>query len=804
MMTLSPTALRLTLRSLWRSPAFTAVAILTLALAIGANSAIFSVVNGVLLQPLPYPDSRRLVALHRETDPDEADISVPDAEDLRRDLAGMSAFALYFQGWAFDLTGQGDPERVTATVAEPEYFAVLQTEPLLGRIYSRSDGATPLAVLSHAFWLRRFRGESVVGRTLILSDVPYTVVGVMPRDFSALDPRADLWVPPAAATPWAATSRGSNNFEVIGRLAPGVELPALTQELRGLTSRLVATHPTTNGGKVLVAAGLVSMLTAPVRPAVWALFAAVVLVLLIASANLASLMLARAEIRAAEQGLRVALGANRARLVGGVLVESLVLAIPGGLLGLGLAVWGTEAILVLAGASLPRGREVGVDGAVLAFAAFLTLGTTLLFGVGPAIRAGRIDPARSLDGGRGGLSPGRQRTFAGLVVAEVALAATLLVGALLLGRSFRELQRVDLGFRPGGLVSVEIVLPESRYGTRAAQTAAFAAILERVKAAPGVQGAATVIGAPLGVGGAVGHRLLIDGWTSPDPDVEPSARSRPVAGDYFDVMGIALRGGRVFDRRDTEHSERVAIVNESFARAVWGEADPIGRRLAWRFSAEPSRWMTVVGVVGDVRAGSLREGDEIAVYTPYAQREPEWQRFGILMVRGTGAHDLLVRGVRQAVLGIDPSLPIGRVLPMVEAARQVLTAERVSAIVFMVFSVVAALMAAQGLYGLLALVVGARRREIGIRLALGALPAHVLAGVLGRALRLVAIGFLLGGLAAAWLSRFVRGQLYGVAAEDPVVYAAAAAGLILVSLAAAWLPARRAAGVDPMTALRAE
>ncbi len=796
--------LRHAARALRRAPAFTAVALLTLAVAIGANGAIFSVVNGVLLAPLPYPDSDRLVALHRVNSADEADISVPDAEDLRQEALGLATFGLYFQGWAFDLTGTGDPERLTATVAEPEFFEVLATPAAQGRVYGRSDGAAAVAVLSHAFWQARFHGGPVVGRTLVLSDVPYTVVGVMPAAFSAFEPQTQLWVPPAAATLWAATSRGSNNFEVLGRLAPGATVAGVTAALRAATGRLAAEYPGTNRGKVLVAEGLVSLLTRTVRPAVWALFGAVGLVLLLAAANLAALLLGRAELRASEYGVRVALGAGARGLARGAVLECLLLAVPGGLLGLGLSVWGTAAILSLAGGALPRADEVRVDGTVVLFTAALTIGTMLLFSLAPAARASRADPARVLGGTRGGRGRESHGVLGALAVTEVALAALLLVGALLLGRSFVALQRVDLGFRAPGLVAISLTLPESRYGTRPAQTAAFAAILDRVNAAPGVRGAATVIGGPLGTGGEVGSGLAIEGWVPPDPADQPSARSRPVGGNYFALLGIPIRAGRAFDARDTEQSALVAIINEALRRTYFGDSDPIGRRLAWRFNDGPPRWMTIVGVAGDVRAGSLREGDEVAVYTPYPQREPDWERFGTLMVRGDDATGDLAQAVRKAVLAVDPALPIGQVLPLPEAAARSLTAERLSAVIFAVLAAVALVMAGQGLYGLLALVVAARRREMGVRLALGAMPVEVVALVLARALRLVLLGLGGGLVAALALGRLVAGQLYGVAAGSPWVYLASALGLLVVALLSAWLPARRAARVDPATVLRSE
>jgi predicted permease len=390
------------------------------------------------------------------------------------------------------------------------------------------------------------------------------------------------------------------------------------------------------------------------------------------------------------------------------------------------------------------------------------------------------------------------------VIIEVTLAAVLLVGALLLGRSFQALQRVDLGFRAPGLVSIDITLPESRYGSWAAQTAAFAAIIDRVNAVPGVQGAATVIGGPLNVGGAVGHSFRIDGWSPPDPSVDPSARSRPVGGDYFRVMDIPILAGRPFDDRDVATAMPVAIVNQSFARGVWGSDDPIGHRLAWRFSDGPPRWITVVGVAGDVRAGSLRDGDEPAVYTPYPQREPGWERFGVLMVRGDRAAADLTREVRRAVLSVDPGLPIGRSLTMEDAAGEVLTAERLGASIFVVFSLVAALMAGQGVYGLLAFVVSTRRREMGIRLALGAAPREVVALILSHGVALVATGLALGLIVGSALSRLVSAQLYGISSGDPLTYLTAATGLMLVAVVAAWLPAQRAAGVDPGVVLREE
>jgi len=795
--------LRYAVRGLVRRPGFTLVAVLTLALGIGANTSIFSVVHGVLLSPLAFPHADRVVALHAPDDA-EADISEPDAVDLRAGVASLSAIGIY-NTWAFDLTGRGEPERLNGAIADAAYFTALGMAPLVGRVYTEADGDARVAVISEGLWRRRFQADpGVLGTTFTLSDHPYTIIGVMPAAFDFLQQGLTVWTPIAGEAPWAASSRGSNNFEAVARLADGATLAQARAELQAVTARLAQVYPATNQSKFLTATPLREYLTGDVRPALFALLGAVGLVLLIGCANLSNLLLARAAMRRQELAVRVAVGAGRARLTRQLLSESLVLALIGGAAGLLLAVWGRAALLAVMPATLPRADTIRLNGAVLGFSVLLTVGTGLLFGVLPARWAVNRAPAEALVGaGRATAGGGPRRLLDGLVTAEMALAFLLLVGAGLLLRTFGNLRRVDLGFNPDSLLVASIVLPEARYGAIDPQTAAFRGIVERVGAIPGVVHAASVISPPL-EGGGIGHAFQIEGRPEAKPGERPGTRIRPVTGDYFATVDLPVMQGRALTPADREATLPVAVINETFARRFFADEDPIGHRLTWVGSG-PTHWMTIVGVARDVKMNnSLAGSDPPTVYMPYPQRTESWQRFGSLVVRTRVPPRSIERQVKEAVWAVDPTLTIADFATMQERRAGAMAQQRFNALAIGAFAFAALLMAVQGIYGVLAWTVEQRRHEIGIRMALGARRDRVVAMVLRHGLGRVAIGLAAGIAGALALSRLVAGLLFGVRATDPLAFTAAAAALLAVAALASWLPARRAARTDPMTALRSE
>ncbi len=796
-------ALRDAVRALRHAPGFTCCAILALGLGLGANTTLFSVVNGVLLRPFPFPASERLVVLTRDGGR-EADVSPPDAVDLRAGVPALAAVGFHWPGWAVDLTGEGDPLRLQASVAEPEFFTAMALPPAQGRVFSGSDGDARLAVLSDGLWRSRFGARpDILGRVISLNGNPYSVVGVMPPAFGTFDPTAQLWVPVAAETPWALAQRGSNGFEAVARLAPGATVAEATSQLHALTTDLARRYPDTNGSKILAAVPFRTFFGAPARGTLLALWAAVALLALITGVNLASLMLARGVSRQGQMAVRLALGARGRDLLRAVLLESLLLALGGCALGLLLSTWGVGLVQQLAGTSLPRGQEIGVDGAAVLWSLLLAALLSFLVGAVPAWRARRTAPAESLGALRSGPGAGTHRVLGAAIVVESAVALVLLVGCLLLSRTFERLSRVNLGFVPDQVLSTNLVLPELRYGDRERQSLAFSRILAEVQALPGVVSAATVISPPLG-GGGVGHTVVIEGAPAPARGHEPGASSRPVLGDYFETLRIPIVQGRKFTAQDDGRAAPVAIVNQEFARRHWPGQEAVGRRLAFHGIADSLRWMTVVGVALDVRTNGPASGDDPAVYTPYLQREVGWQRFGTLMVRTTAEPASMTAALQRAVWSVDPALPLETIHPLPAMLSGVLGRERLSAVISLTLAGAALLITAQGIFGVLSFLAGVRRREIALRLALGAEPGRIAWMMTGQGLRLAGAGLLAGLVVALGASRLIAALLFGVGPSDGPSYLLAALLLLTVALVASWLPAWRAARSDPATVLKAE
>jgi len=815
--------LRFAVRTLLRRPLFTAIAVLTLALGIGANTAIFSVVNSVLLAPLPFRAPDRLVVVWSSNPvmakmlglPDKLPVSPGPFFDWKaqsRTLRHLSMVAAGNQ----TLTGRGEPELLNVVNVTGDLFEMLGARPLLGRPIQPADEATGtrVAVLSHRLWLRRFGGDrSIVGQTVTLNDKPVTVVGVMPPAFafprgsemppgSGFAAEPDLWFP-MLFSPQEHQARNDHQAVALARLQPGIGLAAANAEMVAIADRLARQYPNSDAGWSVRLEPLTEEMTGTLRPALLILSGAVALVLLIACVNVANLLLAQAAARQKEVAVRTALGASRGRMVRQLLTESLLLALAGGALGVLFAVWGLRGLAAL----LPAGVRVsglGLDGRVLAFTFVLTLIAGALAGLVPAFQMTRSDLAGTLrDGTRAGSVTSRgRRTLRALVVVETATAVLLAVGAGLLLRSFSHLTAVDPGFRPGGVLTAEVTLAPARY--KGPQTAAFyAAVLERLRAQPGVQAAGAVSNLPMSGSESIGG-FTVEGAPPPEKSQVPLADRRGATPGYFEAMGIPLRRGRLFRDGDVAGAPRVAVIDETLASTCWPGADPLGKRIhqgVFSDKKEEERWITVVGVVGNVRHSGLHVEARPQLYFPAAQYPTQLMS---LAVRTQGDPLRLAGSLRATVHAVDPDQPLSDILPMDELVDHSLAGRRFNLILLSLFAALALVLSAVGIYGVMAYSVAQRTREIGLRMALGARRRAVLALVVREAGILTVTGLAAGLLLSLLATRLMASLLFGVGANDPVTLTAVSAVLALVSLGAAYLPGQRATRVDPMVALRAD
>ena len=800
------TDLRYALRALRRTPGFTAVVVLTLALGIGANSVMFSVINAVLLRPLPYRDPAALVAVYEGDARGGAEARTPVAAGNYRDWRDQnrvfSGTALY-RTRPINFTGAGEPERIEVAMTTASLFPVLGVAPALGRAFGPEEdvaGGARTAVISHGLWQRRFGGDpAVVGRAITLGGDAYTIGGVMPPAFKFPAGDVEAWLPVALSdSNWA--WRGSHNYEVVARLKPGVTLGQAQAEMRAIAARISAEHPNFQRDWTAGAFALSGELARGARPVLLVLAGAVGFVLLIACANVANLYLARAAGRSKEIAIRTAIGAGTRHLVRQLLVESLAVAALGGTAGLLLAVWGARLVNVVRPAGLPRAEEVAVDGTVLLFTAALSLVTGLLFGLLPALHAARPDLAEVMKQGGKGASAGprRARTRAALLVAEVAFSLVLLVGAGLMLKSFARLHGVNPGFTTAGLLTARVALPAARYDSVAKKVAFAEALLARLRALPGVRSAAVVSSVPLS-GQNAQWGYWVDGRPAPTLADVPVAVVRSATPDYFRTMEIPLRRGRLFD--DRLGGVREAVVNETLAREHFRGEDPVGRRVrAGSPEAEP---VTIVGVVADTRHRTLDEPVPPQLFLANSHGAAVFGSFAVAL-RVAGEPGALAAALRREVRAIDPDLPVAELLTMDEVIAAGTSRQRLSSGLLAAFAGLALLLAAVGIYGVIAYASAQRAREFGVRIALGAASGDVLRDVLGGAARLAALGVALGLAASLALTRLLQSQLYEVSATDPAVLGAISLLLLAVALAASYLPARRATRVDPMAALRAE
>jgi putative ABC transport system permease protein len=795
--------LRYGVRMMWKRPGFAAVVVLTLALGIGANTAIFSAVNAVLLRPLPYRNAERLVwvAGNVRGGTNRASVSPADFLDYRAQNTVFEEFAASLSvPFAVNLTGAGEPERLTGSLVTANYFRAFGVGPARGRVFGADEersGPAPVAVLSDGLWKRRFGGDpSVVGKTLTLDGKGVTVVGIAPPEFQ-YPAGAEVWLPIDYDNP-EMKARAAHFFRPIGLLKQGVTLEQARAETDLIARRLEEQYPESNARWSLNLVPLQEQVVGGFRTSLWVLLGAVGFVLLIACANVSNLMLARAASRRRELALRTALGASRWRVVRQQLTESVLLGVAGGAVGLLLATWGVDVLAALGAGDIPRSREIGVDGRVLAFTAALSLLTGLAFGLLPALRASRPNLNEVLkDAGRGTSGPGRGRVRAALVVAEIALALTLLAGAGLLVKSFVGLRRVNPGFDPANVLTLRIDLPRARYAKPEQAAAFFGELQRRVAGLPGVEAAGMVSELPLS-GQPNDMYFSVAGRPTQTADEKVTADYRRVNHDYFRAMRIPVLRGRTFTEQEVTGDGKVVVINEALAREFFPDEDPLGQHLVINFG-KPEEF-EIVGVVSDVRHRSL-EGDVYQMmYVPTL-------RIGgtNLVVRTSSSDPLaLASAVRGEVAAVDRDQPISAVRTMEEVVSGSVAQQRFRTLLLAAFAAVALLLAGVGIYGVIAYSVTHRTHEIGIRMALGARAGDILKMVVGQGMVLALAGVAVGLLAALALTRVMSSLLFGVSATDAWTFAAVSLLITAVALLACIVPARRATKVDPMVALRYE
>ena len=794
--------LRLGARSLRRTPAVTGAALVTVALAVGATTLLWAVVDAVLLRPLPYRDPERLVQLwesHPEQGP-RVVVSRGNYLDWLERAEAFEALGAYMPGWGLGLTGDGPPLQVTGALATPSLFRLLGVDAAAGRTFTDAEGqpgTDDAVLLSEGFWRRRFGGDrEVLGRTLTLDGESYRVVGVMPAGFDVPSREVDVWLP-MSFPPAYYEQREAHTLHVVGRLVPGASVQAAEAAMDRLARSLGEEHPEEVAGWEVTVVPLHEQRVGEVRPALLILLGAVVVLLAAACFNVANLLLARGTARAGEVAVRAAVGASRGRLVRQLLTESLLLGAAGGALGAALAFGGLELLRSSLGLQIPRLADAALDLRVLAVTAALSLATGAAVGALPAIRDSRAD----LRGGLGaapfqGRGMGRDRLRPALVAVQVALAVVLLAGSGLLLRSFLAVRSVDPGFDTGGLLAVSLNLPASSYPDTPDHVRFYEDLLERLARLPGVASVAATNEPPI-LGYDMSRTPVLEGAEGDWPG--PSPPHRIVTAGYFEALGVPLVAGRTFHRFDRPGSPLVLVVNEAMARELWPGEDPLGKRLA--FDPE-GPWHEVVGVVGDTRDQGLEAPADPAIYAPLAQKGWHWMTWMTVLVRTGGDPYAVADAVREEVWALDPSLPVLATRTVDEIYAESRARRRFHTLLLSLFAGFALVLGLVGLYGVTAFAVARRTREIGIRMALGAQRASVAAMVLRQGAVLAALGLAAGTAAALALSRTLASLLYGIGPHDPATFAAVVGLLAAAALGACYLPARRAARLDPTRALR--
>jgi putative ABC transport system permease protein len=805
--------IRYAVRMLIKSPAFTVIAVLSIALGIGANTLIFSAVNAALLKSLPYKDADRLVLVWGKTVQegvldDRNQVSWTDTLDWRSQNSVFEEITNY-TNWKPIFSGDSEAERIPAIQVGDGFFKVMQGEPQLGRVFTpeeQQDGKDFVIVLGYGLWQRRFGGDpEIVGKTVQLNNRPYTIVGVMPADFqplpsSLVTPEGQFYRP--IAETYDDEERGSRHLRAIARLKPGVTIAQAQSEMTVLSKRLEQEHPTSNKDYSVHVTSITEDTVGGLRPTLLALLGAVIFVLLVACANVGNLLLARSTARQKEVSIRVALGASRSRIVRQLLTESLLLSLIGGALGLLFAGWGKGIVESLALEIAPVLAKIDIDLRVLAFTFALAILSGILFGLAPALHASKTDLNESLkEGGRqANANAGHHRLRGGLVVAEIALTLILLIGAGLLIKTVIRLNQINTGFNSQNILTMDLGLPFAKYPKREGWVAFYKQVSDRVAALPGVQAAGTTSILPLG-DNFDGRGLAIEDFPKPRGE-EISVDLYVASPGYLEAMEIQLLKGRLLNAVDNEKNLPVALINKTMAESLWRDADPIGKRIKFPGSQRnPQAWRTIVGVVEDVTQYGLDKKPPMQIYLPFEQYPSS---NNTLVIKAAVEPAALLAAVRQEILAVDHEQAASNIKTMDEWLSSSISLRRFFMLLLAAFAILALLLASLGIYGVMSYAVAQRTHEIGIRMALGARPLDVLRMVLAQGLRTTAIGIACGLAGAFLLTRWLETLVFGVSTTDPLTFVAVPFLLAAVAFAACLLPARRATRTDPVIALRAE
>lgn len=814
--------IRYAVRMLVKNPGVTIIVIVTLALGIGANTAIFSVVNAVLIRPLPYPESERLVFLNEKSPVlDEMSISYPNFLDWREHNQTFEKMGVYNRA-SYNLTGAGEAERIITGQMSADLFSVLRVNPLHGRVYTNEEdnpGGTPVVLLSYGLWQRRFGGQtSILNQAITLNGRSYTVIGVMPQSF-LYPSRVEMWVPVGQLSDQPSWKNRGNHPGLYGvaRLKPGATFEQAEADMNNIAANLEKQYPDTNTANRVRLRPLLEIFVVDVRRALWVIFGAVGFVLLIACANIANILLARATARKKEMAIRTAVGASRWRIARQLLTESVLLSLIGGTIGLFLARWGVDLILYVSPNAIPRSREIGLDWTVLAFTVGISFLTGILFGLIPAIQAGDVDVHETLkESGRG--TSGRQWLRSSLVVVEVATTLVLLIGAGLMIRSFYLLQKVNPGFSHEHLTSFSVSLPQKKYANEEARASFYNRLLENIRALPGIESAAAASGLPLGNNGWQ-TSFVIDGQPAPPREQIPLMEACLVSPDYFKAMNIPVLRGRVFSDRDdrshlvgkdlsklNENQRSIAgvnkiVIDEEFAKRHWPNEDPVGKRVKLGTAAD-APLLEVLGVVGRVKMESLNQNsNRVQGYFAFNQNPSGGMT---VIIKGASDPNQLISSIRGAVKSLDPDQPIYNPRTMDEIRAESVAPERLNLTLLSLFAGIALVLAIVGIYGVMSYSVTQRTHEIGIRMAIGARPVDVFKMILGGGMKLALIGVALGLAGAFALTRLMATMLFGVAPTDAVTFGGISILLVTVALLACYLPGRKATKVEPTISLRYE
>jgi putative ABC transport system permease protein len=795
--------IRFAIRSFAKSPGFTAVAVLALALGIGANAALFSVINAVLLRPLPYRQPQQLVRVYETFLPSGfGSVSLPNFQDWRRQNHVFEHLEAFSTG-SMNLQGDANPERIPSVVATAGLFDMLGAQPMLGRTFLPDEdqpGKPEVAVISERLWKRRFAGDpNLLGANITLDGKSTTVVGIMPAsfEFPPGNPERTLWLP-MQLTPSPRFDRGSHFLAVLGRIKPGQGIESALADMKAIAARIAEQFPRQQKGRSITIRSLQDVLAGNIRPALLVLMGSVGFVLLIACANVANLLLARAASRKREVAVRAALGASRIRLIRQFLTESILLALAGGVVGAFLADLGVQALVALASRQIPRAAEVRLDGTVFLFLLGVCLLCGIIFGLMPAFQStGRGVQEGLKEGGRSGGIGGHSEGYRNaLVIAEFALALVLLIGAGLLLRSFVALNSVDSGLKAGGVLTVSVSVPQGKYPSGSMWRRFYEPALERIEALPGVRAAGIIRLLPLQNWGTNGD-FAIEGRPPAEPGQAPFAEYREISPRYFRAMGIPMVKGRDFSAQDSANSLPVAIINDALARKYFQGQNPVGQKIQW------DSWTTIVGVAGSIRQAGLDRDPLPELYFPAAQR-PDAISGMTLAISSSVEPTSLTRPIESAIHSVDPSQPVFGVKTMERVVADSLSSQRLYVWLLGVFAAIALILASAGIYGVMSYLVTRRTQEFGVRMALGASTSDILRMVLRQSLMLIAVGVAIGLVGAFAVTRVLTNFLFGVKPTDLATFGAVSLVLIVVALIATYLPALRATKVDPMVALRYE